>query len=238
MSKILQLIEKQYPLSKDTKENPLTILILDGHAINHITEEIKSYLENFKSIEQLSFVSCNLNSLKNFPEFPNLTKLDLSDNHFKGSDLIELVKYPKLKKLTAANNDIKTLEEVKVLEKLPLNFIDFSECPVTKIENYRQKFFELFKNLNILDMFDKEGKEIDDYGDEEEEEESENEGDAGFIEDDGEGEGEGEGDAEGDKDEKDDEDDGNANDEEGEEYEDNEEEEIENPNPAKKKKTE
>jgi len=233
-SKLIQILKKKFPLEKNTKERPTIIITLDGIAINHISDEVKSYLENFDSLEELSMVSCNLNSLNNFPELPNLLKIDLSDNHLKDVDLKELLKYKKLTELRMANNLIGNWSLIQELEKLPLNFIDFSDCPISKMDKYREKFYENFKNLKILDFCDKEGKEWDE---DDEEEEEPDEDDKEFIDDEGKN-------LENEENEENDE--GNNNEEgeqyeddgENEEYESNEEEEIKNPNPAKKKKTE
>ena len=236
MSKLIQILQKKFPLEKNTEEQPTIIIALDGITINHISDEVKTYLENFKSLEELSLVNCNLNSLQNFPELPSLKKLDLSDNHLKDADLKELCKYTKLQELRMANNNgIKEFSEIKILEPLPLNFIDFSDCPISKTAKYRDNFYENFKNLKVLDFFDKDGKEWEE--DDEEEEEADDE-DNGFIDDDLKN---------GNNEEKEKDDDDNNN---GEQYEDddedkeeeyeeeNEEEEIKNPNPAKKKKLE
>ena len=233
MSKLIQTLQKKFPLEKNTKDQPTLIIALDGITINHISDEVKTYLENFKSLEELSMVNCNLNTLQNFPELPSLIKLDLSDNHIKDTDLNELLKYKKLQELRMANNNgISNLSEIKKLESLPLTFIDFSDCPVSKMEGYREKFYENFKNLKILDLCDKEGKEWDE---DDEEEEEPDEDDNGFIDDDLKNE-------EKEKDEEDNNDNNGEDyddDEDKEEYEEeNEEEEIKNPNPAKKKKTE
>ena len=233
-SKLIQILKKKFPLEKNTKERPTIIITLDGIAINHISDEVKSYLENFDSLEELSMVSCNLNSLNNFPELPNLLKIDLSDNHLKDVDLKELLKYKKLTELRMANNLIGNWSLIQELEKLPLNFIDFSDCPISKMDKYREKFYENFKNLKILDFCDKEGKEWDE---DDEEEEEPDEDDKEFIDDEGKNL---------DNEENEENDEGNNNEEgeqyeddgENEEYESNEEEEIKNPNPAKKKKTE
>ena len=234
-SKLIQILKKKFPLEKNTKERPTIIITLDGIAINHISDEVKSYLEKFDSLEELSLVSCNLNSLNNFPELPNLLKIDLSDNHLKDIDLKELSKFKKLTELRMANNNIKEWEEIKILQNLPLNFIDFSDNPISKMEKYRDKFYENFKNLKILDFCDKEGKEWDE--DDEEEEEPDDE-DNGFIDDDGKNL---------DNEEIEENEEDNNNDEgeqyeddgvEKEEYESEEEGDIKNPNPAKKKKTE
>ena len=233
MSKLIQTLQKKFPLEKNTKDQPTLIIALDGITINHISDEVKTYLENFKSLEELSMVNCNLNTLQNFPELPSLIKLDLSDNHIKDTDLNELLKYKKLQELRMANNNgISNFSEIKKLESLPLTFIDFSDCPVSKMEGYREKFYENFKNLKILDLCDKEVKEWDE---DDEEEEEPDEDDNGFIDDDLKNE-------EKEKDEEDNNDNNGEDyddDEDKEEYEEeNEEEEIKNPNPAKKKKTE
>ena len=233
-SKLIQILKKKFPLEKNTKERPTIIITLDGIAINHISDEVKSYLEKFDSLEELSMVSCNLNSLNNFPELPNLLKIDLSDNHLKDVDLKELLKYKKLTELRMANNLIGNWSLIQELEKLPLNFIDFSDCPISKMDKYREKFYENFKNLKILDFCDKEGKEWDE---DDEEEEEPDEDDKEFIDDEGKNL---------DNEENEENDEGNNNEEgeqyeddgENEEYESNEEEEIKNPNPAKKKKSE
>ena len=233
-SKLIQILKKKFPLEKNTKERPTIIITLDGIAINHISDEVKSYLEKFDSLEELSMVSCNLNSLNNFPELPNLLKIDLSDNHLKDVDLKELLKYKKLTELRMTNNLIGNWSLIQELEKLPLNFIDFSDCPISKMDKYREKFYENFKNLKILDFCDKEGKEWDE---DDEEEEEPDEDDKEFIDDEGKN-------LENEENEENDE--GNNNEEgeqyeddgENEEYESNEEEEIKNPKPAKKKKTE
>ena len=235
-SKLIQILKKKFPLEKNTKERPTIIITLDGIAINHISDEVKSYLEKFDSLEELSMVSCNLNSLNNFPELPNLLKIDLSDNHLKDADLKELLKYKKLTELRMANNLIGNWSLIQELEKLPLNFIDFSDCPISKMDKYREKFYENFKNLKILDFCDKEGKEWDE---DDEEEEEPDEDDKEFIDDEGKN-------LENEENEENDEGNNNNNEEgeqyeddgENEEYESNEEEEIKNPNPAKKKKTE
>ena len=233
-SKLIQILKKKFPLEKNTKERPTIIITLDGIAINHISDEVKSYLEKFDSLEELSMVSCNLNSLNNFPELPNLLKIDLSDNHLKDADLKELLKYKKLTELRMANNLIGNWSLIQELEKLPLNFIDFSDCPISKMDKYREKFYENFKNLKILDFCDKEGKEWDE---DDEEEEEPDEDDKEFIDDEGKN-------LENEENEENDE--GNNNEEgeqyeddgENEEYESEEEGDIKNTNPAKKKKTE
>ena len=114
MSKLIQTLQKKFPLEKNTKDQPTLIIALDGITINHISDEVKTYLENFKSLEELSMVNCNLNTLQNFPELPSLIKLDLSDNHIKDTDLNELLKYKKLQELRMANNNgISNFSEIK-----------------------------------------------------------------------------------------------------------------------------
>ena len=227
-SKLIQILKKKFPLEKNTKERPTIIITLDGIAINHISDEVKSYLENFDSLEELSMVSCNLNSLNNFPELPNLLKIDLSDNHLKDADLKELLKYKKLTELRMANNLIGNWSLIQELEKLPLNFIDFSDCPISKMDKYREKFYENFKNLKVLDFCDKNGKEWEE--DDEEEEELDDE-DKEFIDDDGKNLDNEE------KEKEENEDEGEQfedNGEDKEEYEDNEEEEDEEEDEEKK----
>ena len=231
--KVMEYLHKKYPLEKNTQEKPITVIVLDGQHINHITDDIKKYLENFKDLEELTLTMCNLNSLKNLPDLPKLTKIELNDNHIKGEELSNLCKYNNLSELRIANNIIKNFEEINCLEKLSeLTFIDLTDSPITKLKNYREKFFEIFKKLKYLDGIDKDGKVFEENDDDDDEEEELDEGDKEFIDDEKK-----EGDEnveEGEDGEDDEENEGN----EGEDDEKEEREEIENPHPAKKRKLE
>ena len=230
MSKLLTILEKKFPIEKNTKENPTLIITLDGIIINEISTQVKAYLEKFTNLQEISMVNCNLQNLNNFPKLPNLLKLDLSDNHLKDDDLKELCKYKNLTELRMANNNkIGDFTKIKVLESLPLTFIDFSDCPISKMKNYRETFYEGFKSLKYLDLADKNGKEWDE--DDEEEEEADDE-DNQFIDDDLKNENNNEEKENDDAEEQ-------YEEEDNEQYEEeNEEDEIKNPHPAKKKKTE
>ena len=223
--KVMKYLKAKYPLEKNTPDKPTTIIFLDGQHINHITDDVKKYLENFKDLEELTLTMCNINSLKNFPDLPKLSKIELSDNHIKGEELPNLCKYNNLTELRIANNYIKNLDEIKCLEKLSeLAYIDLTECPITKMEKYREKLFEIFKKLKILDGADKDGKEQEDDNDDDEEDELDEE-DKEFIDDEKK-----EGDENGEEEEEGDEKDNKKNR--------GDNEEIENPNPSKKRKLE
>ena len=182
--KVMQYLRKKYPLEKNTQDRPTVIVVLDGQRINHITDDIKNYLENFKDLEELTLSFCNLTSLKNLPDLPKLKKIELSDNHIKGQELNYLCKYKNLVELRIANNDIKTFDDIKCLENLSeLTILDLTDSDITKIKNYREKIFENFKKLKYLDGIDKNGKILEE-DDDEEDEEDESEGDKKFIDDD------------------------------------------------------
>lgn len=233
--KVMKYLQKKYPLEKNTTKKPTTIMILDTQPIFHITDDIKEYLENFKDLEEITLSICKLNSLSNLPDLPKLSKIELSDNHIKGKELSNLCKYKNLVDLRMANSDIENFEEIKCLENLSeLTNIDFSENPISKIKDYREKMFQNFKKLKYLDGTDKNGNPFEE-DDDEEDEEDELEEDKGFIDDEKK-----EGDEE---DEADDEDEiegknDNDDDEEDEQKEEEDEDEIKNPNPSKKKKLE
>ena len=148
----MKYLQKKYPLYKNTPEKPITIMILDSHHINHINDDIKKYLENFKDLEEITLSVCNLISLDNLPDLPKLSKIKLNDNQ----DLNDLYKYKNLIDLRIPNNNIKSFEEIKCLENLSkLTNIDFSVIPISKIKDYREKMFQNFKKLKFLDGTDK-----------------------------------------------------------------------------------
>lgn len=193
--KIMKYLKKNCPLNENKQYNPLKKLILYDKHIIHISDDIKNYLEHFKYLEELTLSLCDLTSLHNIPDLPKLLKIDLSDNYIKGEELLNLCKYKNLRDINLSNNNIYNFEEIKCLENLnELSNLDFTDSPITQIQNYREKIFEKFKKLKLLDGKDKYGntekdededgfnfEEIDfekdeifiDDGDQEEEEEEE-----------------------------------------------------------------
>lgn len=72
----------------------------------------------------------------------------MTDNRLAGAELKNLLKYPNLKVIKFANNQVKEISEVEVLKPLgQLMSIDLSENPVSQVEGYKQKMFEMFPDL-------------------------------------------------------------------------------------------
>ena len=240
--KVMKYLKKKYPLEKNTPDKPTRVIVLDGQLINHMTDDVKKYLGNFKNLEELNLALCNLNSLQNFPDLPKLSKIELSDNHIKGEDLSNLTKYKNLSELRIANNNIKNIDEIKCLESLSeLTFIDLTDSPITNMENYRDILYEIFKKLKYLDGVDKDGNVYEEDDDDDEEEELD-EDDNEFIDDEkGQGaENEDELEEAEDALEDNEEEEDEADEKEGDNKNKSkiEHEEIENPNPSKKRKLE
>ena len=43
--KVMKYLQKKYPLEKNTPDKPTTVVVLDGQLINHMTDDVKQYLE-------------------------------------------------------------------------------------------------------------------------------------------------------------------------------------------------
>ena len=238
-SKLLTYLSIKYPTSEKNIENTKEIT-LDYQIIGEIKPEIKNYLDNFKNIEYLNMCFCKLFSLENFPNLPNLIRIELNDNNLNEKEIIKLNKYPKLSEIYAANNCITSFDDFKKLYNMrDLYLLDFSDNPICKNKDYREIMFKIFPKLLFLDGIGKNNEnyeEFEEENEEDEESEQENEEDKKFILDDGDTISEGENyDFEEEEEENDDEE--NINEEEEEEEREGEgEEEIENPFPIKKKK--
>lgn len=191
---------------------------LDQLHFQKFTNEIVQALEKQKdALLFLSLNDCSLNTLENFPDLPNLIRLELTDNKISGGELTKIAKLKDLQSLSLGGNPIEQYKDLEVLGGLDnLVQLDLFGCPISEKPDYREKVFKLFSKLQILDNQDEEGHDVD-YDDEEGEDEGE-EGEEG----------------EGDEEEEDFEE-GGDDDEEDEEDEDDEDDEEEDEKPSKKK---
>lgn len=94
-----------------------------------------------------------LTTLKGFPKLPNLKKLELSDNRISNG-LNYLTTSPKLQYLNLSGNKIKDLDALKPLEEFKnLAVLDLFNNDATQVENYREKVFKMLPSLSFLDGY-------------------------------------------------------------------------------------
>ncbi|EYC21263.1 hypothetical protein Y032_0020g86 [Ancylostoma ceylanicum] len=128
----------------------------------------------------LSMVHVGLQSLKNLPKLPQLSKLDISDNSIAGGLEHVADNCPELLHLNLASNKIAKVEDLAPLKKLKLAELDLFNNPVTEGDGeseYRSKVFDMIPSLQILDGADINGEEVDDSLDGEDVGEGEDSGD-------------------------------------------------------------
>lgn len=127
-------------------------------------------LDTAVCLEELSMVSCGVQSLEGFPALPVLMSLELSDNRISGG-LKALAGLSKLTELNLGGNKIASLDELNDIKHLPLLQIDLEGNPCAdESEEYRIKVFEMFPQLMLLDRKDREGDEVEEDSDEDEDE--------------------------------------------------------------------
>lgn len=159
-------MEFRIGLEKQNKRNDqVTELILD----NCRASQVSGLTEEFVNLETLSLINVGLVTLKGFPKLPKLKKLELSDNRLTGG-LNLLHGSPKLQHLNISGNRIKDLDVLEPLKEFhDLVNLDLYNCEVTKSDDYRQKVFDLLPNLNSLDGYDRNEKEVEDNDESEDE---------------------------------------------------------------------
>ncbi|KHJ92925.1 leucine Rich repeat-containing domain protein [Oesophagostomum dentatum] len=169
-------MEARYILELRDRD-PATVedLVLDGCE----SAEIEGISEKLVNLQSLSMVHVGLKSLKNLPKFPQLSKLDISDNNIAGGLEHVANSCPELLHLNLASNKIAKVEDLAPLKKLKLAELDLFNNPVTEGEEseYRLKVFETIPSLQILDGADINGEEVDDSLDGEDDIEGEDSGD-------------------------------------------------------------
>ena len=104
---------------------------------------------------------------------PQLQNLSLVGNRFKSLDELKQLVSDGWEVILAALITTPLLISQAKLEDLKA--LDLFNCPVTSIENYREKVFKLLPDLKSLDGFDQAGKEVNPPGEDDDEEEEEEE---------------------------------------------------------------
>ncbi|CAN6195919.1 unnamed protein product [Urochloa humidicola] len=178
--------------TKDTS-GPKT-LTLDG-AVKSSTGRLPSpaLLERFAaSLEELSIAGAHLSSLAGMPRLPSLRRLSLPDNRLSGAAALAAVAEAcgaTLRHIDLGNNLFAEVEELEPLAKLRVEALDLYQCPVSKVEGYREKVLALIPTLKYLDGVDAEGNQrlkMDnkkDVKEEDEEDGKEDDGEEGDEED-------------------------------------------------------
>ncbi|CAN6195920.1 unnamed protein product [Urochloa humidicola] len=148
--------------TKDTS-GPKT-LTLDG-AVKSSTGRLPSpaLLERFAaSLEELSIAGAHLSSLAGMPRLPSLRRLSLPDNRLSGAAALAAVAEAcgaTLRHIDLGNNLFAEVEELEPLAKLRVEALDLYQCPVSKVEGYREKVLALIPTLKYLDGVDAEGNQ-------------------------------------------------------------------------------
>ena len=146
---------------------------MDDLTYTHIEDEVKTEIESISNLLCLSLNNCKLESLKNFPNLPNLIRLEIMDNMFPAEDLKYLTGLTSLQSLSLANNKISDFAQLEPLKSIPnLVQLDLSECEIADKEDYRKNIFKLLEKLHILDNLDEEGKPFEYSGESEVENEN------------------------------------------------------------------
>jgi len=141
--------------------------ILDLNLDNCRAKKIEGLTSDFVNLQTLSLINLGLQSLEGFPKLGNLRKLELSDNSIS-SGLDGLACCPNITHLSLSGNKIKDLVILEPLKDLThLKSLDLFNCEVTNLEGYREKVFDILKQLVFLDGFDKEEQEQEDVDGEE-----------------------------------------------------------------------
>lgn len=81
------------------------------------------------------------------------------DNKFPASELKHLSILTGLQSISLANNSIENFEDLEPLTKIEnLVQLDLSDTKLSERGDYREKVFQMFSNLHILDNLDSEGR--------------------------------------------------------------------------------
>lgn len=143
--------------------------ITDLNLDNCRSTSIVGLTDEYTALESLSLINVGLTTLKGFPKLPNLKRLELSDNRISNG-LNYLTTSPKLQSLNLSGNKIKDLQTLEPLQEFKhLSVLDLFNNEATQIDNYREKIFEMLPSLKFLDGFDCNDVEAPSDGDDDDE---------------------------------------------------------------------
>jgi len=164
--------------------------------------QLSGLTDAYTNLETLSLMNNGLTSLKGFPNFPNLRKLDLSDNQI--SEGLELLSgCENLEFLILSGNPLKDVASLESLKKLKqLQSLEVMNCPLTDTKDYRKEIFTLLEEVLFVDGLDRDGHPAPNDDDDDEDDEESEGGDEGDSDEAGDDHEEGEGEDGGSDDEK------------------------------------
>ncbi|XP_060660371.1 acidic leucine-rich nuclear phosphoprotein 32 family member A isoform X2 [Drosophila nasuta] len=159
-------MEKRIELERRARK---TNQITELNLDNCRSTSIVGLTDEYTALESLSLINVGLTTLKGFPKLPNLKKLELSDNRIS-SGLNYLTTSPNIQYLNLSGNKIKDLETLKPLVEFKnLAVLDLFNNDATQVDNYREKIFKMLPSLNFLDGFDANDVEAQSDGDDDDE---------------------------------------------------------------------
>ena len=133
-------------LSLDSEE-----LVLDQWRASEFSPSDRLLLEMYPTLTSLSLNGCGLTCLADFPQIPSLLVLQLNDNGIAGG-LDALQPLVSLTTLGLCGNPIQSVAVLSPLSALRrLKSLDLLECPVSKLDDYRQAVFDALPTLRTLD---------------------------------------------------------------------------------------
>lgn len=166
--------ERNGNVNKTFEKSLITELILDGYSIQSIKEDEENILNAYPNLAKLTMNQTELKTLKNFPYSNTIKILELTDNFIQNDLHILCEKIPNIQKLELGGNHIKNFEEIEKLKKLTdLIELGLDLNPISSEKDFKQKVWQIFPKLNILDGCDREGNEVEFNTEEEEAQEAE-----------------------------------------------------------------
>lgn len=105
-----EFFEQLEQFQEEDEENELNF---DGIAIQELTPKMKLKLEGFATVTCLSLNNCELKTLNNLPNLPELNRIELMGNQFPASELSNLLIYKNLECVSIGDNQIDSIEDLK-----------------------------------------------------------------------------------------------------------------------------